>query len=204
MSIALLELSSGCIVQLSGILCRVKFSFSPVELHIVGAQGSGQGRNRTIAGELAEAALGLDHTGRGPAQNHGAALPAFDPAPDLAHPAEQVLDQVGGRQHPLEIFGQPKAHNGQCFFQPLAQRGGGAGMLMLESAREIAEQALRTAGVAGCASSKPDPPGLIGDFDRLWIACLSRESVCEMCAIYRRHVAPVDGAPWTWPIFYPT
>jgi len=69
----------------------------------------------------------------------------FDPASGLAHSAEQVLDQVGGRQHPFEIFGQPQAHHGQCFLQPLAQRGGG--MLMLEPAREIAEQAPRAAGV---------------------------------------------------------
>ena len=26
------------------------------------------------------------------------------PPADLAHPAEQVLDQVGGGQHPFEIF----------------------------------------------------------------------------------------------------
>ena len=118
--------------ELGGILCRVKFSFSTIELRIVGAQGSDQGRNRTMAGELAEAALGLEHTGGGPTQNHGAALPAFDPAPDLTHPAEQVFNQVSGRQHPFEIFGQPQAQNGQCFLESLAQRGGGAGILMLE------------------------------------------------------------------------
>ncbi len=40
---------------------------------MVGRQGGDQGRNRTIAGELAEAALGREHAGRGPTQYQGAA-----------------------------------------------------------------------------------------------------------------------------------
>jgi hypothetical protein len=60
----------------------------------------------------------------------------FDAVVDLAHPAKQVLNQVGGGQHPFEILGQPQAHHGQRFLQPLAQRGGCAGRLMFKPARE--------------------------------------------------------------------
>jgi hypothetical protein len=81
--------------HLSGLLSIVNPALGTIELNIVGAQRGDQDRDRAIAGELAEAALGLEHTGGGPAQHHGAALPASDAASDLAHPAEQVLDQVG-------------------------------------------------------------------------------------------------------------
>jgi hypothetical protein len=40
--------------------------------------------------------------------------------PISLHPAEQVLDQVGGRQHPFEIRAQSQAHHSQRFLQPLA------------------------------------------------------------------------------------
>jgi hypothetical protein len=55
----------------------------------------------SIACDFMEVAFGLEHSGSGPAQHHGAALPAFDPASDLAHP--------GGVRHPnLAIFGFPR------------------------------------------------------------------------------------------------
>ena len=50
----------------------------------------GQSRQSAISGDFAEVALGFEHTGGGPAQDHGSALPAFDPPRDPAHPAEQV------------------------------------------------------------------------------------------------------------------
>ena len=95
--------------HLSGFLSIVNPALGTIELNIVGAQRGDQDRHRAIAGELAEAALGLEHTGGGPAQHHGAALPASDPASDLAHPAEQVLDQVGRGQNALEVLGQLQA-----------------------------------------------------------------------------------------------
>jgi len=62
---------------------------------VMSVQHCGQPRQRTLAGDFAEVTFGFEHPGCGPAQNHGSALPAFDPPCDLAHPAEQVLDQVG-------------------------------------------------------------------------------------------------------------
>ncbi len=92
--------------------------------------------------------MGFEYAGRGPARHHRATLPAFDPASDLAHPAEQVLDQFGGGQHPFEIFGQPQTHHGQSFLQSFARRGVGARMLMFKPARWVVEQA------PGCVASR--------------------------------------------------
>ena len=46
----------------------------------------------------------LEHAGCGPAQDHSPSLPVFDAACDLADPAEWVLDEIGGRQHPFEVL----------------------------------------------------------------------------------------------------
>jgi hypothetical protein len=60
------------------------------------AQGGDEGRQPAITSELAETALGFERARRSPTQNHRAILPASDAASDLAHPAEQIFDQVGG------------------------------------------------------------------------------------------------------------
>jgi hypothetical protein len=38
--------------------------------------------------------------------NHGSSLPAFDSPRDLTHPAEQVLNQIGRAENPLQVLGQ--------------------------------------------------------------------------------------------------
>ena len=65
----------------------------------------GQSRQCAIPGDLAEVTLGFEHTCGDPAQDHGSALPAFDPPRNLADPAEQVFDQVGRGQYPVQRLG---------------------------------------------------------------------------------------------------
>ena len=59
-------------------------------------------RQRAVSGDFAEVTRGFEHAGSGPAQDHASALPAFDAPRDLAHPAEQILDQIGRGQHALK------------------------------------------------------------------------------------------------------
>jgi hypothetical protein len=66
-----------------------------VEGHVTPMKHSGQPRKRAVASEITEVTFGFEHTCGGPAQNHSSTLPAFDAPRDLAHPAKQVLDQVG-------------------------------------------------------------------------------------------------------------
>jgi hypothetical protein len=56
-----------------------------------------------IACDFAEVAFGFEYAGRGPSENHHPALPALDPARDLARPTEQVLDQIGRREDAFKV-----------------------------------------------------------------------------------------------------
>jgi len=48
-----------------------------VERYVASVKHGGQSRQSAISGDFAEVALGFEHTGGGPAQDHGSALPAF-------------------------------------------------------------------------------------------------------------------------------
>ena len=48
-----------------------------------------------------------------------AALPALDPARDLADAAEQIFDQIGRGQHTLQALRQVEPHYSERFLQPL-------------------------------------------------------------------------------------
>jgi len=60
--------------QLSGILYGVKFSLRAIDLGIVSSQRGEQSREPTIAGDLAQAALSLEHASRGPAQQEASGI----------------------------------------------------------------------------------------------------------------------------------
>ncbi len=93
-----------------------------------------------MASNLVEVTLGFERGGRGPSQNHHAALPALCLARGIAHAAEQILDQIGRRQYALKGFGQFQPHHGKGFFQPLAQGARRYRMRGLQAVREIVEQ----------------------------------------------------------------
>src|SRR5208282_1053669 len=94
-------------------LCRFRqLPFGLIELDVASAQGRDQQWHTTMPDNLSEATLGLEYSGRGPAQHHRSALPAFYSTTDLAHTAEQIFDQVGGRQHSFEILRELQAHHG--------------------------------------------------------------------------------------------
>jgi len=82
---------------------------------------------RSLTGDRAEVAFGFKHPGGGPAQDRFAALPTQHAARGVAHPAEQILDQVGRGQHPLQTLG----HHGQRLVESFAQRGGDLFLLLL-------------------------------------------------------------------------
>ena len=73
---------------------------------IVGPQRGDQLGQRAITRNLAEVALGLEHAGGGPSQDHRAAPPTLHPARDLAHAAEQVFDQVGDESTRSRLSGR--------------------------------------------------------------------------------------------------
>ena len=94
-------------------------------------------------------ALSFEHTRRSPSQHHGSPLPEFHSPTDVAHSAEQVLDQVGRGQHSLQARWQPEPHHGERLIQPFAQRDRRTGMLRGELAHQVLEQPtgmLRTTG----------------------------------------------------------
>src|SRR5215469_9950868 len=82
----------GCLLSIINSVCAVERGVTSVKC-------CGQSRQCSISGNFAEVAFGFEHARGGPAQDHGSALPAFDASRDLAHPAEQVFDEVGRREH---------------------------------------------------------------------------------------------------------
>src|SRR5437660_1621859 len=94
MSVPLWNLSSGSIVHLSGFSSIINSAFA-LDREVSHAQCRNQLGQCAIACDLAEAALGFEHAGGSPSEDHRATLPAFHPARDLTHSTEQVLDQIG-------------------------------------------------------------------------------------------------------------
>jgi hypothetical protein len=115
-----------------------------IQHRVMRAQCGGQLGQRAKTRHLAEMAHCFDHAGSSPSQDQCAALPTLDPARRITHTTEQVLDQVGRGQHAGKSLGQPQAHHGKSFLQPLAQGARGAGMFGFQPAREILAKALLT------------------------------------------------------------
>src|SRR2546430_5987748 len=121
MSVPLWNLSSGSIVHLSGFSSIINSAFA-LDREVSHTQCRNQLGQCAIACDLAEAALGFEHAGGSPSEDHRATLPAFHPARDLTHSTEQVLDQIGRLEHPLKALRQIQSHYGERFVESLAQR----------------------------------------------------------------------------------
>jgi hypothetical protein len=90
-----------------------------------------------ITNDLSKVTLSFQDAGRSPAQNHRSTLPMPHAPGHVANAAEEILDEIGRRQHARETFGQIQTHYGERFFQSLAQRSGSTGILSLQCARQI-------------------------------------------------------------------
>lgn len=93
-------------------------------------------RHVTHSAHAPKAAACLNKRGADPAQQHLAVAPALDVARLVADCAVRVLYGMGAAQRQLQRTVDAQARHGECFFQPFAQRAGGAGMLALERARQ--------------------------------------------------------------------
>src|SRR6185437_16369586 len=80
--------------HLGGLLTIIN-STPTVDGGIMSTQRSAQLRYRLKSSDFAKVTLSFEHAGRCPAQDHHSSLPALYPSCDLAHSAEQILDQIG-------------------------------------------------------------------------------------------------------------
>src|SRR5439155_13778367 len=86
-----------------------------------------------------ELLLSFMKSGSDPAQHHRAVLPATNVASEAGNRAIEILDRVGAAKCAVQRVGDAETLKGESFFEPLAQRSRGAGMLALEGTREALE-----------------------------------------------------------------
>jgi hypothetical protein len=83
--------------------------------------------------------------GGGPSKHHLPAAPPFHIALHLPRAADQALDRAGGGQQLAEAIGHAERQDGERLLEAFPDTRGGAGIAVLESARQILQRAAAAA-----------------------------------------------------------
>jgi hypothetical protein len=120
----------------------IPFYVDETELTVTRAQGGDQGRHVSISLQTTETLHGFEDAGGDPTKHHLSSAPAFDVSLHHACAANETLDGVSRRQRTTQARRQVQREDGERFLEAFADAFGGAGILGLESAREIEQEPL--------------------------------------------------------------
>ena len=93
----------------------------------------GEVRQPAVALDFAEAALGFEHAGGGPAQAHVAELPVLDVAVYDPDGGDHRLARIGRLEGELSVPVIPRRVTVKVSSMPSLERGGGAGVGVVEA-----------------------------------------------------------------------
>src|SRR6478672_11705984 len=98
----------------------------------VSLEGGDELGHLLVALDAAEGAFGVEHAGRGPAQNHLPVTPTGYIAIGRFGDGDHRFDGVGRGQRPGEAAVEAQPADGEHLLQPLPQRRGRTGMTLLQ------------------------------------------------------------------------
>ena len=125
----------------------------------MGDEGGAQDGKLPVSLEPSEALGGFEHAGGDPAQRHLRVPPALHVARDASDRAHHVLGDVGAGERAAQLGRQLQPNDGEDFVDPLQDAGGGAGPVLFEPARQIADQPLGLDRIVEFPSLPQDPAG---------------------------------------------